>query len=150
MGFAYRETSRLTASGHQWFKPGMTKRRFRRRRACKHAPLAGFDPRITLQPTRHGRQQITGATKMSRRTAFMAATAVAALVVGSLPADAAMPVSDAAQVTAGSDTVLAQGGQKKKSKRQREIDSSVDSGTVPKRYRSSVPKQYHHLIPFAK
>ncbi len=87
---------------------------------------------------------------MSRRTAFLAATAVAALVVGSLPADAAMPVSDATQLASGSDTVLAQGGQKKKSKRQKEIDSSVDSGTVPKRYRGSVPKQYHHLIPFAK
>ena len=33
---------------------------------------------------------------------------------------------------------------------QQEIDKSVDSGTVPARYRSSVPKEYHHLIPFDK
>lgn len=33
---------------------------------------------------------------------------------------------------------------------QQEVDKSVDSGTVPARYRSSVPKEYHHLIPFDK
>jgi hypothetical protein len=38
----------------------------------------------------------------------------------------------------------------KKMTRQQEIDKSIDSGTVPARYRSSVPKQYHHLIPFDK
>lgn len=36
----------------------------------------------------------------------------------------------------------------KKMTRQQEIDKSIDSGTVPSRYRSQVPKQYHHLIPF--
>ncbi|SCB26484.1 hypothetical protein GA0061099_1003746 [Bradyrhizobium yuanmingense] len=39
---------------------------------------------------------------------------------------------------------------KKKMTRQQEIDHSVDTGTVPARYRSSVPKQYHQYIPFAK
>ena len=34
--------------------------------------------------------------------------------------------------------------------RQQEIDHSVDSGTVPARYRSSVPKQYQQYIPFDK
>ena len=38
----------------------------------------------------------------------------------------------------------------KKMTRQQEIDKSVDSGTVPARYRSSIPKQYHQYIPFAK
>ena len=38
----------------------------------------------------------------------------------------------------------------KKMTRQQEIDKSIDSGTVPSRYRSSVPKEYHHLIPFDK
>lgn len=38
----------------------------------------------------------------------------------------------------------------KKLTRQQEIDKSIDSGTVPSRYRSSVPKEYHHLIPFDK
>ncbi|WP_314952012.1 hypothetical protein [Bradyrhizobium cosmicum] len=39
---------------------------------------------------------------------------------------------------------------KKKMTRQQEIDRSVDSGTVPARYRSSVPKQYQQYIPFDK
>lgn len=34
--------------------------------------------------------------------------------------------------------------------RQQEIDKSVDSGTVPARYRSRVPKEYQQYIPFAK
>jgi hypothetical protein len=85
---------------------------------------------------------------MSCRTLFLAA-AVAALAFGAPPANAAMPVTGAVQAGAGSDLMPVQ-AKKKKSKRQQEIDSSVDSGTVPKRYRSSVPKQYHHLIPFAK
>jgi hypothetical protein len=34
--------------------------------------------------------------------------------------------------------------------RQQEIDRSIDRGTVPARYRSSVPKEYHRYIPFDK
>jgi hypothetical protein len=34
--------------------------------------------------------------------------------------------------------------------RQQEIDRSVDRGTVPARYRNSVPKAYHQYIPFDK
>jgi hypothetical protein len=34
--------------------------------------------------------------------------------------------------------------------RQREIDKSIDSGTVPSRYRRSVPKEYQQYVPFEK
>jgi hypothetical protein len=85
---------------------------------------------------------------MSRRT-ILAVAAVAAITLVAPSADAAMPVFGVAQVTPDGDIVLAQ-AKKKKSKQQKEVDSSVESGTVPKRYRSSAPKQYHHLIPFAK
>ena len=34
--------------------------------------------------------------------------------------------------------------------RQQEIDRWVDRGTVPARYRNSVPKEYHQYIPFDK
>jgi hypothetical protein len=34
--------------------------------------------------------------------------------------------------------------------RQQEIERSVDRGTVPARYRNSVPKEYHQYIPFDK
>ena len=32
--------------------------------------------------------------------------------------------------------------------RQQEIDRSIERGTVPARYRNSVPKEYHQYIPF--
>jgi hypothetical protein len=38
----------------------------------------------------------------------------------------------------------------KKRTRQEEIDHSIDTGTVPARYRSSVPKEYQRYIPFDK
>jgi hypothetical protein len=34
--------------------------------------------------------------------------------------------------------------------RQQEIDRSIRRGTVPARYRNSVPKEYHQYIPFDK
>ena len=34
--------------------------------------------------------------------------------------------------------------------RQQEIDKSIASGTVPSRYRKSVPKEYQQYIPFSK
>jgi hypothetical protein len=34
--------------------------------------------------------------------------------------------------------------------RQQEIDRSIGRGTVPARYRNSVPKEYHQYIPFDK
>jgi hypothetical protein len=38
----------------------------------------------------------------------------------------------------------------KKLTRQQEIDKSIDSGTVPARYRRSVPKEYQQYVPFDK
>jgi hypothetical protein len=32
----------------------------------------------------------------------------------------------------------------------KEIDQSIQSGTVPSRYRSQVPKEYQQYVPFAK
>jgi hypothetical protein len=34
--------------------------------------------------------------------------------------------------------------------RRQEIDRSIDSGTVPARYRNQVPKEYHQYIPFER
>jgi hypothetical protein len=104
---------------------------------------------------------------MSRRTLFLAAAAAVTLAAGSLPADAAMPVSGAPQAGAGGDIiVLAQAPPapvttqeqtaapaKKKGKKmtpRQEAEQSAQSGTVPKRYMQNVPKEYHHLIPFSK
>ena len=88
----------------------------------------------------------------SRASFLIAAATAAALAAASLPAQAAMPVGTTqvgnSDLTLVQDQTTAKKG--KKSKRQKEVDSSVESGTVPKRYQRSVPKEYHHLIPFAK
>ncbi|MDQ8732759.1 hypothetical protein [Bradyrhizobium sp. LHD-71] len=84
-----------------------------------------------------------------RITLLPIAAVAAAIVLTSLPAAAAMPVAGAMRLKADSDLILVEAKRKKTAKKG-ELDQSVESGTVPKRYRSSVPKQYHHLIPFAK
>ena len=33
---------------------------------------------------------------------------------------------------------------------QQEIDHSIDTGTVPSRYRKNVPKEYQQYVPFEK
>jgi hypothetical protein len=91
----------------------------------------------------------------SRASVLIVAVAATALTAASLPAQAAMPVgapqaSPEAMLVQDQTAAQPKTTKSKKSKRQQEIDKSVESGTVPKRYKSSVPKEYHHLIPFAK
>lgn len=67
---------------------------------------------------------------------------------GTAPATA----STAAPETTAPEQEKAAPKKKKPAKmtRQQEIDRSVDRGTVPARYRNSVPKEYHQYIPFDK
>ena len=97
--------------------------------------------------------------KMSR---IMLAASAAALVF--LPAGVALTqgapaggtapaaTSTAAPETTAPEKEKAAPKKKKPAKmtRQQEIDRSVDRGTVPARYRNSVPKEYHQYIPFDK
>ena len=80
---------------------------------------------------------------------------------GTTTAPAAAPAAPAATTTApaagtAATTTAEPAKEPKKKKpakkmtRQQEIDKSIDSGTVPARYRSSVPKQYQQYIPFDK
>jgi hypothetical protein len=92
----------------------------------------------------------------SRASVLIAALAAGTLGAASLPSQAAMPVG-APQAATSPDVMLIQDQTatqpkttKKKSAKKSETDQSIESGTVPKRYKSSVPKEYHHLIPFAK
>jgi hypothetical protein len=81
-----------------------------------------------------------------------AATTPAAPAAAPPPAAATTTTAPAAK-TEATTTEPAKPAKKKTAKkmtRQQEIDKSIDSGTVPARYRSSVPKEYHHLIPFDK
>jgi lipoprotein-anchoring transpeptidase ErfK/SrfK len=75
---------------------------------------------------------------------------------GTAPAPAAAPEAKAPENKAPENTATeneeAALKKKKPAKmtRQQEIDRSVDRGTVPARYRNSIPKEYHQYIPFDK
>ena len=79
-------------------------------------------------------------------TAAPAATTTAPAATTTTPA----ATSDTSSQPADSKKSAAKKPAKKKMTRQQEIDHSVDSGTVPARYRSSVPKQYQQYVPFDK
>ena len=91
---------------------------------------------------------VSGAAKVDAGKAVVQAQATAP-ATGTPPAAAAPTATAPATATppAGGETKAAK---KKSAKKKSETDQSIESGTVPKRYRSSVPKEYHHLIPFAK
>ena len=99
---------------------------------------------------------------MQRLSRLVWAASLAALI--SLPAGVALaqsaPNSGTGTTTAAPSTTAAETAEKEKPAtrkkkpakmtRQQEIDRSVDRGTVPARYRSSVPKEYQQYIPFDK
>jgi hypothetical protein len=70
--------------------------------------------------------------------------------------EAKAPENKAPENTAPENTAPAREGAASKKKkparmtRQQEIDRSIDRGTVPARYRNSVPKEYQQYIPFDK
>jgi len=84
-------------------------------------------------------------------TAAPAATTPAPAATTAAPAASTAPAAttDTSQ-PADSKKSASKKQPKKKMTRQQEIDHSVDTGTVPARYRSSVPKQYQQYIPFDK
>jgi hypothetical protein len=91
-------------------------------------------------------------TTPSTDTPAAATTPAAPAAAPTTSAPAAAPTAQPA--TAPATTEADTGTKKKKSakrmSRRQEIDKSIDSGTVPSRYRSSVPREYQHYIPFAK
>ena len=99
---------------------------------------------------------------MQQLSRLVVAASVAALL--SLPAGVALaqsaPNSGTGTTTAAPSTTAAETAEKEKPAtrkkkpakmtRQQEIDRSIDRGTVPARYRGSVPKEYQQYIPFDK
>jgi hypothetical protein len=77
------------------------------------------------------------------------AAAPAAPAPAATPAPAASP-SAAAPPASGDKSDKKAAAKKKSGKmtRQQEIDRSIESGTVPSRYRSQVPKEYQQYVPF--
>jgi len=67
------------------------------------------------------------------------------------PAPAASSTPATTTPPTAADTKEARPAKKKKRMtRQQEIDHSIETGTVPSRFRSSVPKEYQKFIPFEK
>ena len=96
-----------------------------------------------------GTETITAAPAAAPPEAAPAAAAPAATPTAAPAATVTTPTAATPATTA---TEPAKGSKKKAAKmtRQQEIDKSIDSGTVPARYRNSVPKEYQQYIPFEK
>jgi hypothetical protein len=78
-------------------------------------------------------------------------TAPAPPPAASTPApEAKAPDSAPAENAAAQKKMAAKKKKPSRMTRQQEVDRSIDRGTVPARYRNSVPKEYHQYIPFDK
>ena len=97
--------------------------------------------------------------KLSRLVVAMSAAAQVFLTAGAALAQGAPGSGTATTSTSSTAAPEAAAPEEKaapkkkkpgKMTRQQEIDRSIDRGTVPARYRNSVPKEYHQYIPFDK
>jgi hypothetical protein len=66
------------------------------------------------------------------------------------PPAAKTPSANPPAATATDNTPKARKKKAAGATRRQEIDRSINSGTVPSRYRNSVPKEYQQYIPFSK
>jgi len=103
---------------------------------AQNAPAAGTD---TATPP-----------AASAPAATTPAPAAAPATTTPAPAASAPPPAASPSTAKDSGTAPAKETKKKKMTRQQEIDHSIATGTVPSRYRSSVPKAYQKYIPFDK
>jgi hypothetical protein len=78
---------------------------------------------------------------MNYRISIFSTALVATFAFAAVPAQAQQP--------GAADQQQQQKKKQKKPTTRQEVDKSVDSGTVPAKYRSSVPKQYQQYVPFA-
>lgn len=86
---------------------------------------------------------------LAQTTPAAGGTAAPAATTGA-PAATTAPAATESSQPSDSRKSASKKQPKKKMTRQQEIDHSVDTGTVPARYRRSVPKQYQQYIPFDK
>jgi hypothetical protein len=111
-------------------------------------PATATTPVLTPAPTAPAPTAPAPAATAPAATAPAATVPASAATAPAPPATAPAPPAKAPDVTTTEHTT-------KKNKprnmtRQQEIERSIDSGTVPARYRKSVPKEYQQYIPFAK
>jgi hypothetical protein len=108
------------------------------------APAAAPAPAAPAEPAAAPAAPAAASTAPAAPAAAPTAPAAAPATAATAPA--------ASEPAASSDKKAASTKSKKKSSakvsRRQEIERSIDSGTVPSRYRSSVPKEYQKYIPF--
>jgi hypothetical protein len=92
------------------------------------------------------------ATPPAATTAPAPATAPAATppTAATTPAPATEPAATPPAATTAEPAIPTKKKKAVKISRQQEIERSIATGTVPARFRRSVPKEYQHYIPFAK
>lgn len=76
------------------------------------------------------------------------AASPAAPAPAATPAPAASPSASAPPADTGKMTAAKKTSSAKRMTRRQEIEHSIESGTVPSRFRSQVPKRYQRYIPF--
>lgn len=85
--------------------------------------------------------------KSTLKSTLLPILTAAIFAVAAIPAVAQQQGAQGAQGAQGGQ----QGAKKKQGSTVRsEVDKSVQSGTVPAKYRSNVPKEYQQYVPFAK
>jgi hypothetical protein len=107
---------------------------------AQNAPAPGSDTTAAPAPAPAATTPAPAATTPAATTPAPAATTSA-------------PATTAPAATVPATTQNDQPAKKKKTAkmtRQQEIDKSIDSGTVPSRYRKQVPKEYQQYVPFSK
>jgi hypothetical protein len=99
-----------------------------------------------------GLSRLAAATSVAAIVCLPAGAALAQSAPSTGAATTAAPPTATAETAPAADKGKAAPKKKKPARmtRQQEIDRSIDQGTVPARYRSSVPKEYQQYIPFDK
>jgi hypothetical protein len=115
---------------------------------AQNAPASGTDTATPPAASAPAATTPAPAAAPAETTPAPAATTAAPAPAATTSAPA---TSSSTATTKDTNTTPAKETRKKKRMtRQQEIDHSIATGTVPSRYRSSVPKEYQKYIPFDK
>jgi hypothetical protein len=120
---------------------------------AQNAPASGTDtatPPATSAPAASAPAATTPAPAAAPAETTPAPAATTAAPAPAATTSAPATSSSTATTKDSSATPTKETKKKKRMTRQQEIDHSIATGTVPSRYRSSVPKEYQKYIPFDK
>jgi hypothetical protein len=115
---------------------------------AQNAPASGTD--TATPPAASGPAATTPAPAAAPAETTPAPAATTAAPAPAATTSAPATSSSTATTKDTNTTPAKETRKKKRMTRQQEIDHSIATGTVPSRYRSSVPKEYQKYIPFDK